>query len=277
MLHTLTGTLRHWFNLLTYSWKAIGPRRILQRLLPYSTDAEARNVDSGFDARYGTETNAGVTPDEAGIPPPRVRGATMYLPSMDGDLDAMLDALAWSRALLEQATFVDIGSGKGRAVFLAAMRPFREAVGLELSPMLHETAERNLAKMQSSGALRAPVRLCLGDATAVHVPRGPLIVYLYHPFREPVAAKVVDRIVASIAASPRPAAILYGHPTLQRCLDPDVFARGGVFRYAHQGVRTTRRFQIGWSVWTNDAWLDDARSYARTEDVMPRLVMRSSH
>src|SRR5213075_1590677 len=114
----LPRRLRHWLNLLLYSWRAIGPGRIARRLLPYSVDAEARTSDSGFDARFGTETNLALTPGDAGIPALRRRGATMYLPSMDADLAAMIEALAWDP---RGSTFVDIGSGKGRAVFLAAM------------------------------------------------------------------------------------------------------------------------------------------------------------
>lgn len=260
----LSSRLRHWLHLAIYSWRAIGPRRIAQRLLPYSVDREARRVDCGFDARFGTETNLELTPAEAALPPPRRRGATMYLPSMDGDLDAMLDALGWPAAVVRRATFVDIGSGKGRAVFLAAMRPFAEVVGLELSPLLHAAAERNLVVMRGSGALRAPVRLVQGDATALPVPRGPFVAYLYHPFREPIAAQVIDRIVASLAASPRQAALLYGHPTLQRPLDPDVFARGGLFQLAREGARVTRRFRIGWSLWTNEAWLAEVDAWRAT-------------
>jgi SAM-dependent methyltransferase len=250
-------TIWHWMRLLAYSWRAVGPRRIARQLLAYSTDAEARSSDSGFDARFGTDTTRELTPGEAALPPDRRSGATMYLPSMDCDLGAMLDALAWPAGLIGDATFVDIGSGKGRAVFLAAMRPFRAVIGLELSPVLHGIAHKNLARMETSGALAAPVRLEHGDATAFAVPGGPLVVYLYHPFREPIAAKVIDRIVASIAAAPRPVAILYGHPTLQRSLDEDVFARGGLLGRAHVGFRKTRRFRIGWSIWTNQAWLAD--------------------
>lgn len=247
--------LRHWLSLALYSWRAIGPRRIATKLLAYSTDPQARTCDSGFDARFGTDTNSELTPEEAALPTSRRSGATMYLPSMDSDVDAMLGALGWSAAQLRGATFIDLGSGKGRAVFLAAMRPLREVIGIELSPLLHAVAQRNLDVMHASGALAAPVRLVHGDATLFDVPRGPLIVYLYHPFREPIAAKVVDRLVASIAASPRPVAILYGHPTLQRRLDDDVFARGGLFCRVHAGARRTRHFQIGWTIWTNEAWL----------------------
>jgi SAM-dependent methyltransferase len=252
--------LRHWLSLAIYSWRAIGPRRIAKKLLAYSTDPEARTCDSGFDARFGTDTTRELTPEEAALPAGRRAGATMYLPSMDRDVDAMLDALAWPEARVRAATFVDIGSGKGRAVFLAGMRPLRDVIGVELSPVLHATAERNLDLMRASGALAAPVTFRLADATTFDVPHGPLIVYLYHPFREPIAAKVVDRIVSSIAGAPRPVAILYGHPTLQRSLDEDVFARGGLFRRVHAGARTTRHFQIGWTIWTNEAWLAEVRS-----------------
>jgi SAM-dependent methyltransferase len=255
MVGFMMKTIWHWMRLLAYSWRAVGPRRIARQLFAYSTDAEARSSDSGFDARFGTDTTRELTPGEAALPVERQRAATMYLPSMDCDVEAMLDALGWPDALVRDATFVDIGSGKGRAVFLAAMRPFRQVIGLELSPVLHAVAEQNLTRMLGAGVMEAPVRLEHGDATAFAVPGGPLVVYLYHPFREPIAAKVIDRIVASIAAAPRPVAILYGHPTLQRSLDEDVFARGGVLHRAHVGARKTRRFRIGWSIWTNQTWL----------------------
>lgn len=257
---SVSRKLEHWLSLLVYSLRAIGPLSIARTLVAYASDSEARETDSGFDARFGTETNQKLTPGEAALPDTRRSGATMYLPSLGCDLDAMLDALAWPESRIRATSFVDIGSGKGRAVFLAAMRPFREVIGVELSPILHAVAERNHAIMRASGALHAPVQLALADATAFDVPRGPLIAYLYHPFREPIAAKVIDRFVASIAASPRPVAILYGHPTLQRRLDDDVFARGGLFRRVHAGARTTKSFQIGWTVWTNEEWLDGSRA-----------------
>jgi SAM-dependent methyltransferase len=262
MVGFMMKTIWHWMRLLAYSWRAVGPRRIARQLFAYSTDAEARSSDSGFDSTFGTDTTRELTPGEAALPMARRSGATMYLPSMDCDVSAMLDALAWPASLVRDATFVDIGSGKGRAVFLAAMRPFREVIGVELSPVLHAVAGENLTRMRETGALAAPVRLHHADATVFAVPGGPLVVYLYHPFREPIAAKVIDRIVASIAAEPRPVAILYGHPTLQRSLDEDVFARGGVLRRAHVGARETRRFRIGWSIWTNQAWLSEVSAPA---------------
>ena len=255
----MIDTLRHRLQLLVYAWRTVGPVTMLRNTLRWSLDSEARNSNSSFDARFGTDTTAELTPDEAQIPAERRGVATMYLPSLDQDLDAMLAALDWPASLARDATFVDIGSGKGRVVMLAAMRSFREVVGVELSPVLHEIALRNLDIVRTTGALSSQARLMLGDATELAVPQGPLIAYLYHPFRESIAALVIDRIVASIAASPRPAAILYGHPTLQQPIAPSVFSRGGMFAELGHGERRTRLYRIGWSVWTNQAWLSGGR------------------
>lgn len=250
-------SIRHRLALFTYSWHAVGPRTILRNSVRWVIDAEARTVDSGFDAQHGTDTNGDLTPGEASIPADRRAAATMYLPTMDQDLDAMLAALPWSQAAREAATFVDLGSGKGRVVLLAAMRRFQEVVGVELSPVLHETAAANVARLSTAGVLRSHVRLVHGDATSFDLPDAPLVVYLYHPFRQELAAQVIDGLVASITSAPRPVAVLYGHPTLQPRYDDAIFARHGVLARAIDGARRTRRFALGWSVWTNQAWLDE--------------------
>lgn len=251
----MIDALKHRLHLLAYAWRTVGPATLLRNTLRWSLDADVRNNESSFDVRFGTDTTAELTPTEAAIPAERRDGATMYLPSVEQDLEAMLEALAWPASLISQATFVDIGSGKARVVLLAAMRRFREVLGVELSPVLHAIAQRNLERVRDRGVLLSPARLALGDATELAVPHGPLIAYLYHPFREPIAAIVVDRMVASLATSPRPAAILYGHPTLQQPFDRHVFTRGGVFAELTRGERRTRLYRIGWSVWTNAAWL----------------------
>lgn len=258
LLHVL-GRIRHWLHFYAYSLRVLGPRVIAKNLLRLVADPAARQVDSGFDARWGTDTNAELTPAEAKIPATRRRAATAYLPTLDEDLSAMLDGLAWPESMLRQATFIDIGSGKARVVMLAAMRRFHEVVGVELSPVLHEIAEHNLARVRAAGALASPVRLDLADATDLVVPDGPLVIYLYHPFPDPIAERVLARLRAAIEASPRPVAILYGHPTLQQCIDPVVFARGAMFDRVRDGERRTKRFRIGWTIWSNQDWLDGSR------------------
>jgi len=253
----MIDALKHQLSLLGYAWRTVGPGTMLRNAISYPFDREAHNSNSDLDARFGIDTTADLTPREARIPGKRERDATMYIATADTDLDAMLATLTWPRE--HQATFIDIGSGKGRVVLRAAMRGFREAIGIELSPVLHATALRNLEIVQARGALRSPARFVLGDATELAVPPGPLVAYLYHPFHESIAALVIDRLVASLVASPRPAAILYGHPTLQQPFDASVFERGGVFTQHANGCRHTSFYRIGWSVWTNEQWATQQR------------------
>src|SRR3981081_102097 len=43
-----------------------------------------------------------------------------------------------------QYTFIDVGSGKGRVLFVAAGDPFRKGIGVEVSNALHDDALANL-------------------------------------------------------------------------------------------------------------------------------------
>ncbi len=61
------------------------------------------------------------------------------------------------RAMLEQLhldchrfCFVDVGSGKGRALLLASDYPFRKIIGVELSPELDRIARANIARYEEA-------------------------------------------------------------------------------------------------------------------------------
>ena len=82
-----------------------------------------------FDGRYGTETRWF---DAFGN----------YEPSRPSVVEAALDALDVDPA---EFTFVDVGSGKGRVLILAAQRAFRDVLGIEPDRGLRAVAARNLA------------------------------------------------------------------------------------------------------------------------------------
>lgn len=86
--------------------------------------------------------------------------------------------------------FVDLGSGKGKALMLAANYPFREIIGVELSPRLHAIAQSNLQKIGDSR-----IRVYCEDARSFLFP-SPSVIYLYNPFERPVSDAVADAIAA---------------------------------------------------------------------------------
>ncbi len=122
-------------------------------------------------------------------------------------------------ALRAGATFIDIGSGKGRAVMLASQYPFAKVVGVEIAPDLHRIAAENVAKYTKNGTSSAPVELLLQDATEYAFPAGPLVLYLYHPFCKPVLERVLRNLETSLSVNPRDAAVIYINLELRDVLD----------------------------------------------------------
>ena len=113
----------------------------------------------------------------------------------------------------ERSTLVDVGAGLGRVVLHAARRPYRQIVGIELSPALVEVAKDNRAAYRGERACR-DIRLVRADAATFAFPRGDLVVYLYNPFGAEVLAPMLDRLTAD----PRRDVVLVYHTPLERAI-----------------------------------------------------------
>ncbi|HSY36147.1 MAG TPA: class I SAM-dependent methyltransferase [Acidobacteriaceae bacterium] len=98
---------------------------------------------------------------------------------------------------VDDYTFVDIGSGKGRAMMLASELPFREVVGVELSASLCQVAEKNLEMWRASGRALSPMRLVQGDALGLRLPEGRLLIFMYNPFLAPMMRRLLERVAAA--------------------------------------------------------------------------------
>ncbi len=108
-----------------------------------------------------------------------------------------------------RTSFVDLGAGKGRVVCLAAGRPYREVIGVELAPSLCAEARRHVEALPTSWRRAARVRVVQADAASLDWPDTPLVVFLFNPFAWPVLRRVLDRLERSLDARPRPTWIVY--------------------------------------------------------------------
>ena len=86
------------------------------------------NAD-GFDERFGVETE-------------KMRHDINYGAIRTSVFDEIIDSLQID---LSQYVFVDIGSGKGKGLLLAAMRPFRSIIGVEFDADCCAIAGKNVA------------------------------------------------------------------------------------------------------------------------------------
>jgi len=145
---------------------------------------------------------------------PSLEHATHYEPTPVAQAEALLAA---SPLRPEDATFIDLGAGMGRVVLLAARRPFRAVIGVEISPALVEIARENLASARDPLRIVRDVKMVRADAAGYVFPRGHLVVYLYNPFRAPL----LDTVLANLASrgERREVIVLYHTPVERATLD----------------------------------------------------------
>lgn len=119
----------------------------------------------------------------------------------------------------EECTFIDLGSGKGRALLLASEYPFRRIIGVELVRELHEVARENVAKYKSEAQRCTDIELICADARDFKFPLEPTLLYLFNPFIDAVFEAVLDRLERSLREHPREAYVVYHNPVRKRIFD----------------------------------------------------------
>ncbi len=119
--------------------------------------------------------------------------------------------------------FIDFGSGKGKALLLAAEWPFKAIRGVEFAPALHRVAEANFRTYKNPAQRCLDLRSHCMDATEFELPADPLVIYFYNPFNELVLSTLLSRIRQSVKTSPRDVWACYYHPIAHRPLDESPF------------------------------------------------------
>jgi SAM-dependent methyltransferase len=131
-------------------------------------------------------------------------------------------------------TFIDIGSGKGRALLLASDYPFRGIVGVELFPALDEIARENIRNYKSDAQKCFAIEAICGDASEFLFPAEPLVVYLFNPLPEAALGKMLGNLEGSLRERPRAVCVLYHNPLLEPVFSGQKWLRkiGGTHQFA---------------------------------------------
>jgi SAM-dependent methyltransferase len=165
-----------------------------------------------FDLEYGTDTS-GLIPGEQ-----LVSGRwndlwnTAYYGISPSGFNQMMQALDldWQRFM-----FVDLGSGKGRALLLASRFPFRRIVGVEIAPELSEVATANIGRFAALWQTCREIESRIGDAAEFVYPAGPFVLFLYQPFLAPVLKRCLKNLAQSLMAEPREVWVVYVNPVFE--------------------------------------------------------------
>jgi SAM-dependent methyltransferase len=131
-------------------------------------------------------------------------------------------------------TFIDLGSGKGRALLLASEYPFTRIMGAEILPELHAIAEENFRRFKSDRQRCFRLESWCGDARQFEFPDEPTLLYLFNPFYEPVLGQLLENLRLSLNAIPRKLLLLYANPLAEEVIERAGFLKktGGTHQYS---------------------------------------------
>ena len=115
-------------------------RELHNRLAPSDWLKKKRAVDRAFDAANGVDTGGYTYLSSLKINSPNWRDGNSHIAADPDEFVAAMNALNIDPS---HFTFIDLGSGKGRALMLARSYGFKELIGVEFSAELVELARRN--------------------------------------------------------------------------------------------------------------------------------------
>jgi hypothetical protein len=157
--------------------------RSIPELLPRKAEFDP------WDAKHNVETTS-----RMGLGGLTIRGdssdSSMYAPVAWDVLEDAIKAIP-----SKDATFIDYGSGKGRALLVASHFPFREIIGVEFAEELHDIACRNIASYRSdSPQLCHEIWSVLADAREFQPPRRALVALFHNPFGRTILVPALERL-----------------------------------------------------------------------------------
>jgi hypothetical protein len=185
--------------------------------------------DIDFDCDFGVDTTAARLGTCT-----RLLGALaggQYQPSEPRLFRQMLDALPID---YREFVFIDLGSGKGRALLMASDYPFRQIIGVELLPELHHIAQTNIANYHSPEQKCWTIESRCGDALQFRLPPDASVLYIFNPFPEAGLAKLIANVERSIERNPRRVCIVYHNPVMEHVLSSSAWFRriSGTYQFA---------------------------------------------
>jgi hypothetical protein len=174
-----------------------------------------------FDARFGTDTAAPVFRGD------RKPGAYFYVATTASLIYEILNYLALQA---DTFAFVDMGSGKGRALLVASEFAFVKIVGIELSSQLHRIAADNIKRYGPKTQQCTDFELHCMDVIDYDYGPEPPVLFLFDPFGRETLQGVIAKLEASLIARPRDAYVVYVYPQFE-----DVLQASRVLRKVGEG------------------------------------------
>lgn len=190
-----------------------GPVATLKRVVRSLQARIMRWSDRRWECRNHVRTVDEMSLDELTLDEAGKKHGFTYVPSfcrvihnLIWNVEQEIDASAQQ---LSDFVFIDYGSGKGQALMSAAKYPFKQIIGVEFSPELHQLAEQNLVEFRAGHPYAPAVKLLNMDAAEFDLPNSPCVLYFYNPFDEFLMQKIINKVHEHHQRTSSPVYFLY--------------------------------------------------------------------
>ena len=184
-------------------------------------DIVNRRLDRKFDEVYGVRTCDYVELNDLSISSVNKKEGVLYAPTPIRDFE---ESLRFADSLdLSQYTFIDVGSGKGRIMMLALMKGFGQVVGVDFSPELCKTAEKNLAVFSGAYKINGNYKVVCQDILEFDIPDGDIVIFMYNPFFGSVMVFFIENILSWKSEFNRDIFLVYLNPFCSHVVDESGF------------------------------------------------------
>jgi SAM-dependent methyltransferase len=196
-------------------------------------------LDLSFDLRYGTETMRWVWVEDLGANSEHDVNAVGYRATKARSLQKLISKLDLPR----DRAFVDLGSGKGRVLLLAAQLGFQKVVGVEFSPKLCAIARQNVNTFTRRTRIAARIDVIESDVALFNITADRCIFYAYNPFDGVVMERLVGNLRDSLKRFPRRVWLLYNTPAHATVIEKsDLFCSAEEFEIGGAEFKVYKNF-----------------------------------
>ena len=166
------------------------------------------------ERELGIQTFGAHGPDELSIDADSKLGGHLYQPTSSVIFERAMNTLPFN---FQDKTFLDIGSGKGRALILAAEAGYKKVIGVEYANELNDIAYTNIEKVRSKFP-KTEFVLKEGDALTYDIPHEVDVIYLFNPFDEDAVRGLMEKVKPAFERT-KPIYLLYVHPVHCKVLE----------------------------------------------------------
>jgi SAM-dependent methyltransferase len=182
-----------------------------------------------FDSKYGLDTQTPIPIHKLETAAPGAQYAIHYEGTAIPLVHKILRRL---KTDFSRFTFIDLGSGKGRVLLIAAKYPFQLVIGIEFSETLHRIAQRNISKFVEQVVIKTRPTSFNMDAGAFDFSQYEnKILFCYNPFTTTLALRILDNLQFSLRKTGHEGILIYLGP-----IPPAVKERLDAFRHIAQGT-----------------------------------------